>query len=387
MMKRSLRLLFLTLAILIIHSAAHADGITPMMFAGISHLVLGNLLIGIGEGLLIGWLFKAKKGRAIGIMILANYFSGFAGACLSQLFKQNTARSYLMSLPLYDIPKLLWALAAATLLVTIVLEWPFCLWVLKKSERIRTSIAKTSLYASILAQIASYCILVPWYLTMGGLGFFNLAYSHVNIERDLTSFCKNRGAVYCISPADGDIYQVRMDGSGYHKVLQADVTSPEARLFFRPSKDGQNLDLWYSWTRTSYDLGTRIISPVWKLLKKNFVPATFTPAELSFNDEAITTEDVSDIRPVNQGDWEVSTSNIDGEFLVLEVENVKTKASYTVGFETPFINWSSTNATVLPGDQVIYQLGSQIVLLDLNTRKMAMVAVGRGPVIALDGKE
>jgi hypothetical protein len=39
---------------------------------------------------------------------------------------------------------------------------------------------------------------------------------------------------------------------------------------------------------------------------------------------------------------------------------------------------------MLPGDQVVYQLGDQIVLLDLNQRKLGLITLGRGPLAALD---
>ena len=52
--------------------------------------------------------------------------------------------------------------------------------------------------------------------------------------------------------------------------------------------------------------------------------------------------------------------------------------------KTPYLWWQTCYATVLPGDRVIYQLADQVVLLDLNLRKICLIALGRGPVVTLD---
>jgi hypothetical protein len=67
----------------------------------------------------------------------------------------------------------------------------------------------------------------------------------------------------------------------------------------------------------------------------------------------------------------------------LQAWNKKTNEKLNAALETPFVIWPSRNATVLPGDQVVYQLGDQIVVLDLRTRRIGLVARGRGPVVIL----
>jgi hypothetical protein len=48
---------------------------------------------------------------------------------------------------------------------------------------------------------------------------------------------------------------------------------------------------------------------------------------------------------------------------------------------TPFISWFMKNVTILPEDQVVFQMGEQIVLLDLNSRKIGFISKGIGPVV------
>lgn len=57
-----------------------------------------------------------------------------------------------------------------------------------------------------------------------------------------------------------------------------------------------------------------------------------------------------------------------------------------LALELPFLYWYSRFATVVPGDQVVYQLGNQVVLLDLNADKIGLITMGYGPVVILENK-
>jgi hypothetical protein len=55
-----------------------------------------------------------------------------------------------------------------------------------------------------------------------------------------------------------------------------------------------------------------------------------------------------------------------------------------VALETPLVTWNASNATVLPGGYVVYQLGKQIVVLDVNGPAMAPFAMGPEPHVVLE---
>lgn len=61
---------------------ASANAGTPLMWASVFHLTLGNLVIGLGEALLLARLTSAPLGKAIITLILGNYTSAFVGAFL-----------------------------------------------------------------------------------------------------------------------------------------------------------------------------------------------------------------------------------------------------------------------------------------------------------------
>jgi hypothetical protein len=89
---------------------------------------------------------------------------------------------------------------------------------------------------------------------------------------------------------------------------------------------------------------------------------------------------VVDFRDIDKRDWEARTG-----FWAIEgfhAENKKTGQKIYLALETPFIQWYIGNLFLLPNDQVIFQMGSQIVIFDLKTHKIGLIAKGRGPVVA-----
>jgi hypothetical protein len=62
--------ILIALLLLPLPSVAYANAGTPLIWAGILHLAVGNLVIGIVEGALLAWLFKALQERAIVLLVL-----------------------------------------------------------------------------------------------------------------------------------------------------------------------------------------------------------------------------------------------------------------------------------------------------------------------------
>lgn len=103
------------LFILLIPNAAYGNMLTPMMIVPMVQLLYGNILLGIFEGFLIGLLFKANTGKAIGIMIGANYFSMIAGSIFHQILESLLWASLLQTANIYNFANLI--------LFSIILFW------------------------------------------------------------------------------------------------------------------------------------------------------------------------------------------------------------------------------------------------------------------------
>jgi hypothetical protein len=56
-----------------------------------------------------------------------------------------------------------------------------------------------------------------------------------------------------------------------------------------------------------------------------------------------------------------------------------------LSFETPFGAWNIRNATLLPSDKVLFQMGQdQICIFDPAAKQVALVTKGRGPIAVME---
>ena len=113
--------IFAGLAVLLLSPAtAHADVGTPLMWATLFHLFIGNLLIGIFEGYLLAKFFTLPKLRSIILMIIANYVSMWLGGLL--------LLGWLSSLIPVDLSSGRWiypGLILLSFILTLLMEYPF----------------------------------------------------------------------------------------------------------------------------------------------------------------------------------------------------------------------------------------------------------------------
>ena len=172
-MKRFMRLSALVMApvtaFLLLPANAFADGLSPAAFQGITHLLIGNIVIGVLEGALISFIFKTAIKKTIKIMILANYASMLAVIIIFYLAGNFLPENLFPSATIYNAWTYVGIFIAATFVLTVLLEWPFCLWALKE----RPGRTRLSLYASVMVQVASYALLVPYYIIGGDAGSVN----------------------------------------------------------------------------------------------------------------------------------------------------------------------------------------------------------------------
>jgi hypothetical protein len=345
-----------------------ADAGTPLMWAGFAHLTVGNAIIGVFEGLLLAWLFKLGPLNTVPIMILANYFSMGVGLLALPTFIVRFGQRLMGPAPLYAAPRVIILLAFLTYGASILLEWPFCFWIMSRGKQR----ARRSLYASCLAQTASYVLLIPFYLGASGVTL----YTGLRLDPSL-SFVSNKGAtIYFISTKNGDVYQVHPDWSGYRKVCAPHIRSADARLFFRRSSTPRSWDLWVAQEPSAGSRTRLLCGIVGQAAASGRRSAQGAEEGTWFNFGP-----ADDLRSGARSDWEVATGfwPVEG----LRAWNKRTKEKLNAALETPFVSWPSRNATVLPGDQIVYQLDDQIVALDIRTRRIGLLALGRGPVVIM----
>ncbi len=336
-------------------AAAFGDAGTPLMWAGALHLTVGNAVIGIGEGLVLSFLFKCRKRLSIPVMIAANYFSMIVGVSLLDLLSSH------VSITIYQGKSFIWLAAVLSFVATIFLEWPFIMSLLRREADRLTK----SFRGSCLVQSLSYLVIIPWYLIPSTASL----YSGSELVHDF-SFSRNQSAfIYYIAP-DHNVYRTQLGRNVPELVFKTDPRSREANLSLAPSPDGRSCDLYLvPWKAASGGPD--------KFLVRQQVAAN-SNSLCTKNEDADVDGGGYDLRPRGQRAWRVSSGfwAADG----LRLENEKTGERIRLALETPFIMWGVLDLSVLPDDEVVFQLGDQICLFARKGRKLGLIARGRSPI-------
>ena len=365
--KRSLILPASFLAVFLASSPAYADAGTPLVWFGMLHLVVGNIFIGFLEGRIIAAFLGVRKTSAVSIMIAANFTSMLIGYFSFEGFERTLAPKFLGEHPLYNALPLLIMLVAASFVLTVLIEWPFCLAAVRKLD----SRLKKSIFASVLVQAVSYALLVPFYFLASGTSLFTRA----DIDHSVVTNAEDPVTIFFISPKDGDVYRIRLNGSRLEKICEFGGKDHNVRLFLRKAEDGAAWDLWVRPDRSKDSDIMLVFGLTSAAAEQNPYREDNEYTWFSFGPAA-------DMRAEDKRNWNVRTGFWAFEGLL--ARNEETGERINAALETSFLEWYARNATVLPSDKVVYQLGDQIVLLDLNTRKIGLVTIGRGPVVVLD---
>jgi hypothetical protein len=354
---------FLISTLFLIPQTVSANAGTPLMWAGMLHLVLGNVFIGLGEGILIAAIFKRPKLRCIGLMIAANYFSAWVGGVW---LAGNLATK--LDWHLYNAWNLFWQFVLGTYLGTLILEFPIialCFW---KSG----NWFKRSLRASLLVQTISYICLFGWYWGASGKSL----YTRMHIVQPSEIRLQENLELYFISAPDGHVHQ------GSQIVGNVISTNQNDRLLIKPIVGEINrweLVMRLDGRRDEDVKGLKVVSQI---------EAIFTSVEdveenqpngpntwFNFGDVVVMGE-------TNNRNWEIGTGfwPVEG----MRIKNTRTEREYRFAWETLFSRWAIRNAILLPDDIVIFQLGQdQICAVEPATRKIALLARGCGPVVVL----
>lgn len=334
------------------------------MWAGLLHLLFGNALIGLLEGSILARIYKLSYLKCILVMVVANYFSSWGGG----VFLDGAITDHL-SLDLYNAWFWFWTMVLVTYLLTLVLEWPFVFLCFRKSpDRF-----KRSLWGNLLVNSASYVLLFGWYWAASGTGI----YRNVHVVQPSQMTMPTNGIVFYISPTNGDVYALNFKTRKSQKIYNFKSTDANDRLFVRPS---------------TFDINHWDILDTSKLIQiQSNLAVTAKPSE---RDENIGTNgapvngtsfnfgETPQLGAAENSNWKFRTGFWPNEGLT--GNNSGTGASIDLALETPFVAWAARNATHLPGDYVVFQLGwDQICLLEVATRKIAVLDKGYGPIVVL----
>jgi hypothetical protein len=94
--------------------------------------------------------------------------------------------------------------------------------------------------------------------------------------------------------------------------------------------------------------------------------------------------DALDLRPEKEQDSDIWCGFWPEEGL--RYRDIKSGDYSGIALGIPLMMWPARNATVLPGDIVVFELGPQVVVFNLKTRKIGLLAFGHGPVAVLENE-
>ncbi len=370
-MKRPRLLLLAFVGVVALPQTAWANAGTPLMWAGILHLFIGNLLIGMGEGMLLAWLFSAPKAKSVSVMVLANYLSAWLGGWLIRgaIVKQ-------LPLDLTNGWKWFWVMVVLTYCLTLLLEWPFIAWCLRGTQ----DWLRRSMRASLVVQSASYLLLFGWYWSASGTSL----YTKMDIVAPTDLSLPESVLVYFIAPSDGNVYRRQLVGGDAQQVFELHSTERYDRLFVRPGlNDTSRWDLVARLDGKDHrgvrfvDVLTNLLveaAPDWRSTHTD--PPRYEGTWFSFGE-------VQGLGSATNGQWNFWAGfwPVEGLRASHKITGERVRFSY----ETPFGAWMVRNAAALPSDKVLFQLGDdQICAFDPVTRRVALLWHGRGPVPVIE---
>ena len=339
-----------------------ADAGTPLMWAGLAHLTIGNLLIGLIEAAIVRWRFaKRASPRLIASIVAANYLSCIAGYLLISAFAGRVVALIGGPLPVYSLSRIMVSLAVASFVVTILLEWPFFWIALSRSAGVRRS-----LIATVLANAASYLVLLAWYwLASATPARWGVTLVRANALPPIPN-----ARIFYISPNGKDVMQMRLDGSAPRNFCALPSPALNGVLGFseEPHDNSWELQMVPDWNQSIRNVA-------------RIGPGCATTRPANPDDWTYNSNHPDDLEA--SGKWSVWTGFWPWRGIGCANELDGTRFQI-MAVEMPWLGWRSCNATVLPDDQLVFQLGEQIIRVDLKRRLAAAIAAGHGPVVILD---
>lgn len=341
------------------------------MWASGLFMLFGNALIGILEGLLIASVFKTRAGRTVLFMIVANYVSMFVGLWGVSYLADWFTEIQLRVEPVQAGWRALLVAVVGSFLCSVAIEWPFCSLAMKNTG-VRPGKA---IRATLLAQTASYAILIPCFSLFSQASL----YTSSSIEPDLGFVAKPPATVYYIDRNDGDIWSILTDGTGKRRVKDANLTMSNARLFVDKGKEGDLYDLW---SVSGRDVPAQLVI---RGIGHDAAPrrqSNFTIEPDSWSNHGMWGQEMEHtiVCPIAGGEWIAVPGFWGAQGITIRKGD---EPAYSLVLDTPFVSWIMRNAVNLPHDQSVFQIEDMLVILDMPSRRLGFLTIGRGPVVVL----
>jgi hypothetical protein len=376
---------------LIVVSPAHANAGSGMMVLGMMHLFIGNVFIGLFEWVVLYLLLRSfwrRRGGGAGYLVVANYVSAWVGVLLLGKVWPILIRQYYPQ-PLLQAEAIIVSSWAVLFALTILIEWPF-VWAAARNTNERVFAWGPALLATVVINLASYALLVPLYFDYCPVSL--VTETKIVPASEIAGSFKAR--VFYLSPA-GDVWEMKVDGSQQRLVAQTALKSKHQEILLVANPKSGWLDLYAASHEEANDTFC-VLRNVARVPRfetfdsKNPEEEYQRPLYHGRYHLGRSFTDACDLRAIGQstrvwiGGW--------------GAEGVRLSSRSGGGdrikfaFETPFLTLIPNFGTVLEGDLLICQFANnmygprepQILLLDLQGKRLAVLANGSNPLVVLD---
>lgn len=338
-------------------------------------------------------------------MLLGNYAAAWLGALfLHAVWTPYSTAS--AQTPLYDAWRLIVGGWAALFVLTILVELFFVGWTLQLASGRRWGFG-TILRATLIVNVVSYAGLVALYWQVCPVSLV----TQTRLDPSLSFVRVFPATVYYLDAPGGDVWQVRLDGTGRRQVADAGARAPVGanrevprlgtgqpwpELGLRPNRSTGKADLICRAGTGEWEQAPVVAAGVGPVLlfadpetrdssgplKRPEYEARWTMGSHDY---------ATDLRPVGETEgkaW-LGTWAAEGVGLTRRLPGGQTDR-VQLALETPFLALVPSHGTLLQGDVLVCQYSDysghadEIAVINLRTREVGVLARGTSPVVVLD---
>jgi hypothetical protein len=343
---------------------------------------------------LVAWLFGLARRRTVLWFLLAVPVSMLAGHIAAGRVHSWAMGGSFGPNAFYALRRVLIVAGAVGVGVSVLVAWAFCFAVLRG----RKGRFAKSLVATVVAMGLAYAALTPVWLASSSVSVL----TELKLAPAAVSEAPPIATVYYVGGDGRELRSVRIDGTGDRRVTWSAMI-PHGRVGFRrgaPSRMG-DIGVETFWARphdrSAWGGWRGQQSPVVEALSLEYpvpVYAVAGRAVISLHDlpddvlalPALPCS-VSRCRAIGYWKqrycpWEAEAGGLAGPGV--RARGLAGQGEMRLSLDLPFVRWYAASPVLLPGGLLVCQFGPQIVLIDLDRRRMARLAVGSQPLVVLD---
>ena len=342
-----------------------ANSGSPLLIAGILHLLVGNSIIGFCEGILFAALTKLRSSICVVVFVVANYASAWVGAIW--LFSPDA--SLWADITIANLKSMLAIQVVVAFAYTVLLEFPFALF----SRRFVTEQSRPRIRhvvrSHIVVQLASYVVIGVLYVPFSETSALTAGIVEAEqlLDERVRVFALGQDGTRVLE-YDRVLGRFRSFRELEHKSRRFD------RLMFdSQSSDGMNLVV----ARESGLNDQRTVEVVLRDLIYSAVPC----ASSGYKYERFQ----SPWHEQNHFSGYPSNWSYVGDVWGFGLGANNGQEHQRFGFSCPLLGWTCDEVTRLPNEIALFRFGKdQICLFDPRTNRAALLGRGTSVVPVLE---